>query len=237
MGGDGTMQGKDSSDGGSRLKAFLNVAKEAISKVGNPLIADLAQGFLRVDPDQKTLSIADSILLPGLNKLANALAPQSAITVEARPSGFQVGAKMKGKRASALLELEQLVFAKGEVTVRVRTPEGVRVENGSLSQVFAALVARFFGGSWLGKKVFASHVPPGVTWDGTVATLTVDLLKQGPSATALAALEAEARVFRSDGWTTFVLDKTAGLQLLQAYLARTISKLVPRDSEADPESK
>jgi hypothetical protein len=213
----------------------LGIAKKTIREVGKPLLADLMGGFLRIDPARKTLSIADKAFVPGLNKLADSMAPEAGISVEPRPTGFKVGATLKGKRFSALLELEQMAFAKGAVTVSVRIPEGVRVEDGTLAQVFAALVARFFGGSWLGRKIFASQLPPGVTWDGSVAAVTVNLLKQGPVASELAVLEAVAQVSRSDDWTTFTLDKAAGLQPLQAFLVGILSKLVSRRAAIDPE--
>jgi hypothetical protein len=229
------MEGEESPNRRSKLKVLIGKAGKVIREVGKPLLADLMRGFLRIDPARKTLSIADKALVPGLNKLAEKLAPEAGVTVEPQPSGFKVGATLKGKRASALLELEQLAFARGAVTVRVRTPEGIQSEKGGLAQVFAALVARFFGGSWLGRKLFSTQLPTGVTWDGSVATVTVDLLKQGAGASELANLVAVAQVSREDGWTTFELDKAQGLQALGAYLAATLSKLAFRSPAIDPE--
>ncbi len=201
-------------------------AKERAKVLLQEQVAEAVAGAFRVDKRERTLAIADKVLIPALRMLAGNLAPEAEFSIDAAPEGFRVGALLGGKRVTAVVDLARLRLQDGVVEVVVGTPKGVALAGRPVAQLFAGLVAKLFGGTWLGLKLLSAPLPSKLTWDGKTATLVTDLDPKGVVPAELKRLGASASVTKEETWTTFKLDRSEVLEVFGPFIGRVVTKLL-----------
>jgi hypothetical protein len=208
------------------LRIASAASKAALGEARRAVKAQVAMAVRRVfrhDRRKRSLSVSDEALLPALRALAARLAPEAMVTLEPATDGLLVGARLGGKRVSAVVRLERVELRGGRVMVVVGTPQGIELAGRPVAQLLAGLVARLLGGTWLGKKLLSAPLPSRLTWDGATATLCTDLDPAGRLPAALGKLGASAAISRANGWTTFTLDGDEALALLAPVVGRAIA--------------
>lgn len=180
----------------------------------------LAGAHVRVDG--RRLFLSDAALCRGTVALGRLLAPEACLEVTPEPDGHLVRGLADGRPVSAVLVLERLRFEGGRLAVELGTPRGIALGSQPVVGFFAAVVARLFGGTWIGRRLLSLAGPDALVWDGAHARLSVPLDGVPLVGARLVDLRAEAVVTRADGGLWLAFDRDGLAQELAALLVRSV---------------
>lgn len=174
----------------------------------------------------RTLFLSDRVITSAIRTLGDAVAPEAELRAEAEGPGYRVTGKVDEKSVSALVAFRSIRFEHGTLAVEVETRDGVDLAARPVANFFVGVVARLFGGMWLGEKLLSAVLPEGISWDGRVVRFRVNIENVGVAAKRLVSLEAAASVQRAPDGVLVELENENATSQVKAALVEVVWDLL-----------